>query len=123
VLSQLLTLTRQPDAPLQITLAKGAAVSGAVTDAASRPVSNQHVVLVPDRMPNRPDLYKTATTDANGRFTMQGVAPGDYKAFAWKTIEPYRYFDPEFLRGFEDRGVAVHVTEAAGATADLKVIP
>jgi hypothetical protein len=122
-LSQLLTLTRQPDAPLQITLAKGAAVSGAVTDASSRPVPSQQVVLIPDRMPNRPDLYKTATTDANGRFTMQGVAPGDYKAYAWKTIEPYRYFDSEFLRGFEDRGSIVRVTETSGATVDVRLIP
>ena len=123
VLTQTLTLARQPQASLQITLARGAVVTGTVTDAASKLIANQQVILIPDGQRNRPDLYKTAVTDANGRFTVRGVAPGNYKAFCWQTLEPFRYFDSDFMREFDDRGSAVHVTGTSGATVDVKLIP
>ena len=122
-LTQLIELTKPSPAPLTIVLAKGVTVSGALAAAASQAVSNKEVVLIPDRIANRLDLYKTATTDVNGRFTIQGVAPGDYKAFAWQGIERFQYFDSEFMKQFADRGSAVRVSDAAPATVSVKIIP
>jgi hypothetical protein len=31
-------------------------------------------------------LYRTAVTDASGRFTIKGVAPGEYTAIDWEDI-------------------------------------
>jgi uncharacterized surface anchored protein len=90
-------------------------------DETSQAVAGKEVVLIPAS--RRPSLYKTATTDAAGRFLIQGVAPGDYKIFSWQTLERYRYFDTEFLREFEDQGIAVTVTEASRVNADAKIIP
>jgi hypothetical protein len=53
---------------------------------------------------------------------MQGVAPGEYRAFAWRTIEAFRYFDPEFVDKYNDRGSAVHVTEVSPPTVEVNLI-
>jgi hypothetical protein len=35
---------------------------------------------------------------------MRGVAPGDYKLFAWEGLGNYGYFDPDVLRRAEPLG-------------------
>jgi hypothetical protein len=53
------------------------------------------------------------TTDQNGQFTLQGIAPGEYKLFAWEDIEPGRYMDPEFLKPHESKAQKI-VIKAKG---------
>ena len=120
VLTQPVALTSSQQPSLEFVVAKGSEVVGTVTDSASRAVTNQQVVLMPE-LTGRSDLYKTATTDKNGRFTIQGVAPGEYKAYAWKVLEPFQYFDPEFVREFADKGTAVRIA-GSSATANVKLI-
>jgi len=57
------------------------------------------VVLVPDA-PRRERLmlFKTTTADTMGHFSITGIAPGEYKLFAWEQIEESAYQDPEFLK-------------------------
>ena len=38
------------------------------------------------------------TTDAMGRFHIEGLPPGDYKAFSWEDIETGAWQDPDFIR-------------------------
>jgi hypothetical protein len=119
-LSQPVVLTTSQPPLLDFVLAKGGELVGTVTDSASRAVPNQQVVLVPELL-GRPDLYKTVTTDGTGRFTIQGVAPGDYRAYAWKNLEPFKYFDSEFVRAFADKGTAIRIT-GSSATANITLI-
>jgi hypothetical protein len=81
------------------------------------------VVLISDRFRDRRDLLKTATTDQNGDFTLRGIAPGDYKLFAWEEIEPFSYYDPEVLRRYEEQGRSIKVSESAKVTVEAKMIP
>ena len=47
------------------------------------------VVLVPDQGRKfRIDTFKTAVTDADGKFQMQGIPPGSYRLFAWDDVSP-----------------------------------
>ena len=112
------------DGALEIVLSTNAGqVDGTIVDAAGKPVSGVQAVLIPDRLRNRSDLFKTATSGANGRFTMRGITPGDYKLFAWEDIEPFSYFDSDVLRPFEALGKTVRIQENSRETAEVKIIP
>ncbi len=59
----------------------------------------------------RYDLFRQATSDATGRIRLDNVVPGDYKLFAWEVVESNAWTDPDFLRNYENNGVAVRVGE------------
>jgi protocatechuate 3,4-dioxygenase beta subunit len=98
-------------------------IDGAVLDSDRKPVHGAQVVLIPNRERSRSDLYRTATTDQNGRFTIRTIVPGEYKVFAWEDLEPYAYNDPDFLRKYEERGTPVAVSESAKSTIETRIIP
>ncbi len=88
-----------------------------------KPFPGARVVLVPEgARRNYPSWYRSVTSDEYGHFVFGAVPPGDYKLFAWDSVEPGAYQDPEFLRPFEDRGQTVRITESGQSTAEIKVI-
>jgi hypothetical protein len=110
--------------PIEIVVnTKGGTVQGTVHDADSKPV-RAGVVLVPDGTRRGTSfLYKRTTADANGHFTMRGVAPGSYKVFAWTALpEGSAEENSDFIATFEARGTAVNVETAAPVTVDVQVI-
>jgi len=123
--------TVQPgvDASLQLTMSSRAAqLSGAVLDADSLPAPGVHVVLIPDP-PHRDiqDKYRSTTTDQNGKFTLNGIAPGDYKLFSWDSVEQSGRYDadwsdPEWLKPYETKGESIHFDEADKKSVNLTVI-
>jgi protocatechuate 3,4-dioxygenase beta subunit len=114
---------RSPGA-LQVTLsAAGGQIQGNVLDQDSKPVRGITTVLIPDRNRDRRDVYKIVVSDQNGHFNMRGVAPGDYKLFAWEDIEPFSYNDPEVLKQFEDKGRSIHIDEMGNEMVDVRLIP
>jgi hypothetical protein len=124
VLESGLTISRsQPPAPLEIVLSlDGGRVDGSVLQE-QRPVGGAMVVLVPD--PPRRDceeMYSMKTTDALGRFSLLGLPPGDFKLFAWETVQGTNYTDPEFFGAFEGHGTPVHIRERQQQTVQLEVI-
>jgi hypothetical protein len=100
----------------------GGRIDGTLQDEDAKPVPGLNAVLIPDRLRDSPDLYKTAAADENGRFTMEGIAPGNYKLFAWEALEDYSYFDPNVLRDFEQKGRPIHISEGSKMIAQVQVI-
>ena len=101
-----------------------ASVHGVVLDNDDKASSGATVVLVPEaKLREQSDLYKSATSDQYGRFSMDDVAPGRYTLFAWDAIEWEAYRDPEFMKKFEDDGVAIEVQERETKSVKLKLIP
>jgi hypothetical protein len=98
-------------------------IEGIVSDARLQAVAGVQAILIPDTNRDRIDLYKTATTDQNGRFTLRGIPPGDYKLFAWEDLEPNGYFDPDLVRRSEAAGKAVRVAESSKQSVNVQVIP
>jgi hypothetical protein len=113
---------RSSDGPIEITVGlRGAVVQGVVQNASGQGVAQAGVALVPSA-PRRQtmQLYKEVLTDASGQFNFRGVAPGEYKVFAWPAIpRAQAYKNEEFLSRYEFR--AAPVTVSAGATATVQV--
>jgi hypothetical protein len=73
-------------------------VDGTVVDDRGQGVPGVEAVLVPaPRMRWRHDLFRTATTDSSGRFSLAGIPPGDYSLFSWEALESFAYFDDDVL--------------------------
>jgi hypothetical protein len=119
-----LRLTTSDSSTLDIKLSRRVAeVSGRITDNTSQAAVGARVVLVPDRGRHSRDLFKQATTDARGNYRFTNVWPGDYKLFAWESIETNSWHDPEVLKGFERDARPVRVRESASETIDARLIP
>jgi protocatechuate 3,4-dioxygenase beta subunit len=125
VTSEGLRLDRQPSGTLDVILSTNTGIAdGTVQNDKQEPAINVTVVLVPDATRrNRFDLYRTASTDATGHFHLEGIAPGDYRVYAWEDIENGAWQDPDFVRQFEDRSKPVRINETSTAKIELRVIP
>ncbi len=101
----------------------GAEVDGLVSKD-QQPFQSSTVTLVPNP-PYRGQrrLFRSISSDQDGRFTFQGLPPGDYKVFAWEKIERGAYLSSDFLQPYEDLGTAVHVTEGSHNSVQVDVIP
>jgi hypothetical protein len=98
-------------------------ITGTIVDATQKPISGIQAVLIPDRDRDRQDLYRTATSDQEGRFTLRGITPGDYRVFAWEDLEPFSYFDSAMLGQYEAAGKPVRIQESSAETVEVRIIP
>jgi hypothetical protein len=98
-------------------------VDGVIVDERMQPVPGVQAVLIPDGNRSRTELYRNATTDQTGRFTIRGITPGDYKLFSWEALENNGYFDPDVLRRSEALGKPVRVGESSRQVVEGKIIP
>src|SRR6267142_1428731 len=123
VLSNSMKISGSDSDPINVLISlKGGRIDGTVVDERGKPVANITAVLVPDKLRHRTDLYKTATTDANGHFTIRGITPGEYSVVAQTKLEPYAYFDPDFLKQFEKQSELVRISESSKAVVNVKAI-
>jgi Carboxypeptidase regulatory-like domain len=104
---------------------RSGSVDGVVTKGDQLPATGATVLLVRDPPPLHGKLtrFKEGTTDQYGHFTIRGVAPGKYKAFAFATAPGFDEFtDPEFMRPLESKGESVSIEENGKQTLQLKLI-
>jgi hypothetical protein len=99
-------------------------IEGVAVDGERKPSPHATVVLVPGvNKRHRIDLYRTALTDAAGRFRFQGVAPDDDKVFAWDDVETGAWLDPQFMQIHEERGQPLRIGEGARIAAEVTITP
>jgi protocatechuate 3,4-dioxygenase beta subunit len=115
--------TKQTPGLLDILVSPNGARIDGVVSKDQQPFQGASVTLVPDP-PHRGEkrLFKSTTTDQLGHFILQGIPPGDYKLFAWESIDPGAYRSPDFLRPFENRGESMHITEGSFLSVQLDLI-
>ena len=98
-------------------------INGTVINARREPLAGITVVAVPDAGErSRSDRYKQVTSDASGRFRIQGLPPGNYTLFAFEDIEEGAWQDPEVIRSYETRGTSVRVRDGNDENVQLTVI-
>src|SRR5712671_3711866 len=100
-------------------------IDGKVFDDKRQTASGAMVAMLPDLdlRQHRIDLFKTATSNADGKFHFDGITPGNYRIFAWEDIQPGDWFDAELMRTFENRGVPVHIDEGDTKSIEAVIIP
>jgi Carboxypeptidase regulatory-like domain len=85
----------------------GAEVTGTVRDADGKPVPSA-IVQICDKSG---ELAKTANTDQNGAFDVKGLAPGEYKTFAWEDRGDGIITDPDLRKAFASKATVVKLSE------------
>ncbi|MBZ5579807.1 MAG: carboxypeptidase-like regulatory domain-containing protein [Acidobacteriia bacterium] len=86
------------------------------------PLPEASVALLPDA-PRREQkaLYGACMTDARGVCALQGVAPGDYHAFAAPKDAGLDFYDPDSTKDLEKQAKAVKVAEGDHQTVEIDV--
>jgi hypothetical protein len=101
---------------------KAGAIEGVVT-ADDKPAAGSFVAILADPIrPAQPYLNKFATTDQDGKFSIKGVAPGDYKLYSWEESQAELRQQPELAKPFEHKAVKVSVEESGAERAELKIL-
>jgi Carboxypeptidase regulatory-like domain len=85
----------------------GAKVTGTVRDADGKPVPSAIVQICA----KSGELAKSANTDQNGAFDVKGLAPGEYKTFAWEDRGDGIITDPDLRKAFESKATVVKLSE------------
>src|SRR4030095_13710356 len=125
ILERGVRLAGQPPREIEVVLGvNGAIVQGTVVDPRQQIVPTSVIALVPPpSLRARIDLFRSAVSDINGKFHLMGLAPGEYRLFAWKFVEEGRWYDPQFLSTVDTRGKSLRVSEGATETIELPVLP
>ena len=102
---------------------RGGGVKGVVWDASNQPHGDAVVVLIPPpSYLKNPLFYKRVGADAEGRFTIDGVSPGEYSLFAFPTLPPG---EPErserFMTPYYSQGTPVTIRSNAVAEVKLRL--
>jgi hypothetical protein len=109
--------------PLEIRISpNGATVEGGVDGDDGKPAPAAWVALIPD--PARPESSRLKSTAAksNGSFSLTGVAPGEYRLYAFEQPQPGSLVDLGFFKPLESKSVKLTVKEGERKQADLTVL-
>jgi hypothetical protein len=98
----------------------GGTISGAIVDTEQQPAPGVSVALVPDPpRPDAPDLYKILRTNAQGQFSILGVAPGHYQLFAIQGADSNAYVDSDWVNSLQDYSKQISIDENSTITLTI----
>ena len=83
---------------------------------------NGYVTLVPEPMRPESRFFMSSTrTDRNGRFTMKGLTPGDYKLYGWEESVELVNVPPQDLQPYDAGSVSVRLAEGDTKQVEVQV--
>lgn len=89
-----------------------------------KPAPDATVVLLPADPARRfGDTVHNETADAAGHVTFRDIAPGDYVVYAWEKVDDDAWFDPDFLKPVEARGVKLSLGAKGSEKVQVTLIP
>jgi hypothetical protein len=124
VLNDRLRLLGQTEDQLVITIGtNGGSVTGRVLDAQQQPAAGTTVVLVHDDTLRFRINEKSTFADPAGGFQFDGIAPGNYKLFAWEKIDRNAWNDPGVMQEYERYATPLRVEAGTRVTVEARAIP
>jgi protocatechuate 3,4-dioxygenase beta subunit len=104
-----------------LTSSGGARVSGRVRGVDSDPVPGVRVTLAPrvDLNSDVPVRLSSVTSDSDGRFSFDGLSPGEYAVLAWEDVDPNLAMNPHFYASVIRLGAFVELSK--GGTRELEL--
>jgi Carboxypeptidase regulatory-like domain len=117
-------LTQMSSAALKIVFGTdGGSIQGTVQDRNGKPAPGLIVSLSPpEEYAGRRDLFKVTSTDPKGNFRFQGLAPGEYKVFAWEDADTNMVQVPEFRKPFESKAASITISANSKESVQLNAI-
>ncbi|MGH9583794.1 MAG: carboxypeptidase regulatory-like domain-containing protein [Bryobacteraceae bacterium] len=103
--------------PITVTLRNDCATLGGTVNAQGHTAPVQ-VLVVPDSGAAEPHVINTAP---GSQFSVTGLRPGDYRIYAFSTLDGLEYTNPDALRDFDAQEITLSANEKAGVTLDLIV--
>ena len=101
----------------------GGSVGGIVRGKNQIPAEGATVVLVPpESHQQNTALFKVATSDASGHFSMTGIRPGEYKLLAWDSIPQGAYLNADILKNYNEKQISVSVFPSIHLETQLTLI-
>jgi hypothetical protein len=99
-------------------------LKGTVQEENGDPAGGIEVCLVPasESLAKLGEI-RWSMTDANGNFQVAGLAPGDYRVFAWGDSDVPMAWVAEFRDAFAARAGTATVAAGTASTVQVKVIP
>ncbi len=111
------------EGPVTIVLSDAfGSVTGMVSDESGQPVANASVTLLREGEDAWENRFRYTMSDSLGRFALERVIPGAYRAHAWLGAPMGEPEDPEFRKRYEDRGTAVTLGEKEAKEVTLRPI-
>jgi len=105
----------QSAGPIEVVLSDdGGAIDAQVTGADDQPLPSSAVMFLQDGLPPRIPI-----TGPDGHVKLQGLAPGDYRIYAWDDVTQVEYADADWMQRYGGGGVSVSLQ--AGQTAQVTV--
>jgi hypothetical protein len=124
VLENGLHVDGKPDGTLQVEVATNSgSIFGRVLDENHETAIPAKMVVVPgNALRKRFDLFFQVPVSSTGRFTLDGIPPGQYELFAWAHVDDGAWLDPEFMRVYEDRGTPVRIDESGAHPIEIPLL-
>ena len=110
--------------PIEITLASGAGIiQGTVEAPGGTAPAYADVVLVP-QFSRRANVmfYDRTIIDDKGRFKFQGIAPGEYKVFAFEQLLDTAEQNPAFIARYETLGQTITVSSKSATEIRVRLL-
>ena len=122
VLRSGLDLSHGANGPLELEIgADGGRIEGSVADGEGRPIDGARVTLI-EEVRSGPSRQKITVTDAKGVFNIRGIAPGDYKLYAFRNLDASALQDPIYVRQVESQAKPVSIHEHGVENLQVKAI-
>ena len=100
------------------------ALSGRVTDSRGQTVIDATVVVFADNREKwgpRSRYIRSGRPDQQGRFTIEGLPPGQYLAIALDSLEPGEEQNPDLLEEWRSAAATITLAEGDARTLDLRL--